>query len=116
MSLESHGDEARQFTKAFGEKLVMVIGVDVPTGLGDGIYPVIAQYHTSEGFGRRILSIYIDFRNPMRGTGCPVGRDWPHKLSKACWRGSVEPEARKERLNAIHDAQSTRHIVLRDQD
>jgi hypothetical protein len=98
---ESDEQGAHQYTKVFGEKLVMGVGVNVPTGLGDGIYPVIAHYETLEGIGRRLFSIYIPFGNGMRGSGCPVGRDWPHKLSKACFR-SVDPEKEKANGNNGH--------------
>lgn len=96
---ESDEQEAHQYTKVFGEKLVRGVGVNVPTGLGDGIYPVIAHYETLEGIGRRLFSIYIPFGNGMRGSGCSVGRDWPHKVSKECWRGNADQLEREAKSN-----------------
>jgi hypothetical protein len=41
--------------------------VVVPTGLGDGIYPVFANYVDCGEWGERIMSITIDFTPPHYG-------------------------------------------------
>jgi hypothetical protein len=71
----------------------MGFGVALPTGLGDGIYPVYAAYETTAAFGRRISHIHIEFTNPLRGTGC--SKEFPHKAEEICSFGSIVPEARR---------------------
>ena len=55
------------------------------TGMGDGIYPVFAEYETDHS-GRAIGRIVVDFTNPFRGRGC--AKPYPHRYSLACLKGS----------------------------
>ena len=73
--------------KDFSPTVNMGIGVVLPTGLGDGIYPVIAHYETHKQFGRRIMGLTVLFDNPFRGFGCS-NRE-PHKFRDACFEGSL---------------------------
>lgn len=81
------GTDVFNARKDFSPELNMGIGVVFPTGLGDGIYPVIAHYTTSKAFGRRIMNVTMFFENPMRGSGC-ANRE-PHRLTGQCFAGSV---------------------------
>lgn len=82
------GTDVVNFRKAFSSKLNMGIGVLLPTGLGDGIYPVFANYETTKDFGRRITQITIVFSNPFRGRGCRNTK--PHKIVEQCMYGSLK--------------------------
>jgi hypothetical protein len=67
-------------------ELNMGTGVILPTGLGDGIYPVIACYGKIHGIAGRVSAIFVDFTNPMRGHGCE--EPFPHDFVDDCYYGS----------------------------
>lgn len=64
------------------------IGVNFTTGIGDGLYPVLATEEEIPGWGRRITSVFIPFDNPFRGKGC--WREFPHKELKTCFDGETK--------------------------
>lgn len=56
------------------------------TGMGDGIYPVFAEFEDGP-LGRAIARIYVEFTNPLRGKGC--SEPYPHAWSEGCLDGST---------------------------
>ena len=44
-----------------GDVLIGAPGLIVTTGLGDGVYPVLAHYMDVEGIGRRISAVEVTF-------------------------------------------------------
>jgi hypothetical protein len=73
-------------------KLELGTGVVLPTGVGDGIYPVFAEYDDTfpSKFGERIARITIEFENPFRNAGCQ--KAFPHAVSDVCFMGEGAPE------------------------
>jgi len=59
--------------------------VFLPTGIGDGIYPVIATEVEFKTMGKRIMEVTVDFSNPFRGCGCV--KPFPHRLTRTCEAG-----------------------------
>jgi hypothetical protein len=74
-------------------KLNMGIGVILPTGIGDGIYPLIAVYDDTlpSKYGNRIARLLIEFANPFRNCGCQ--KAFPHDWNEVCYYG--EPEVKQ---------------------
>jgi hypothetical protein len=64
------------------QKTGMGIGVSLPTGIGDGIYPVVAEIQKTGPFAGRISHVFVNFTNPFRGFGCHVA--FPHAYTQQC--------------------------------
>ena len=57
------------------------------TGMGDGVYPVIAEVGDCGGLGERIERVRIEFTNPFRGRGCQ--EPFPHPWRDSCREGKT---------------------------
>jgi hypothetical protein len=71
------------------DKTQMCAALTVPTGMGDGLYPVVGVMEDyGYAFGERLGEISVIFSNPFRGTGCQ--EPFPHPFTEKCMKGNAK--------------------------